>query len=44
MELRFFGGLTLEEAADVLGLARSTAAEDWRMARAWLHHELKDAL
>jgi RNA polymerase sigma factor (TIGR02999 family) len=44
VELRFFGGLTLEEAADVLGLARSTAAEDWRMARAWLYDELKDEL
>ena len=44
VELRFFAGLSLEDAADVLGLARSTASEDWRMARAWLHRELrKDA-
>lgn len=44
VELRFFGGLTLEDAADVLGMARSTAAEDWRMARAWLYNELRDEL
>lgn len=41
VELRFFAGLSLEDAADVLGVARSTASEDWRMARAWLHRELK---
>ena len=35
-EFRVFGGLTLEDAANVMGLARSTAAEDWRFARAWL--------
>jgi len=44
VELRFFGGLTLEEAADVLGLARSTASEDWRMARAWLYDALKEEM
>jgi DNA-directed RNA polymerase specialized sigma24 family protein len=42
VELRFFGGLTADEAAEVLGIARSTAAEEWRMARAWLHRELRD--
>lgn len=41
VELRFFAGLSIEDAADVLGMARSTATEDWRMARAWLHRELK---
>jgi RNA polymerase sigma factor (TIGR02999 family) len=44
VELRFFGGLTLEQAADVLGLARSTASEEWRMARAWLYNELKEEM
>lgn len=44
VELRFFGGLTLDEAADVLGLARSTASEDWRIARAWLYNELRGEL
>jgi RNA polymerase sigma factor (TIGR02999 family) len=41
VELRFFGGLSCDEAADALGIARSTAAEDWRMARAWLYRELQ---
>jgi RNA polymerase sigma factor (TIGR02999 family) len=36
VELRFFGGLTNEQIADVLGCARSTVAEDWTVARAWL--------
>jgi len=40
VELRFFGGLTDEEAADVLGIARSTADADWFMARAWLRRKL----
>ncbi|MCI0363824.1 MAG: ECF-type sigma factor [Phycisphaerales bacterium] len=42
VELRFFAGLTSEDAADVLGISRTTASEEWRMARAWLHRELKD--
>ncbi len=40
VELRFFGGLSSEETADVLGIARSTVAEDWRFAKAWLRREL----
>ena len=40
VELRFFGGLTSEQAADVVGISRSTAAEEWRVARAWLHQRL----
>jgi len=40
VELRFFGGLSCEQAAEVLGVARSTVAEEWRTARAWLHHRL----
>ncbi|MBK8913176.1 MAG: sigma-70 family RNA polymerase sigma factor [Phycisphaerales bacterium] len=44
VELRFFGGLSLEQAADTLGVARSTASEDWRMARAWLYNELREQL
>jgi len=40
VELRFFGGLTGEEAAEVLGIARSTADADWFMARAWLRRRL----
>ncbi|MFK7961168.1 MAG: sigma-70 family RNA polymerase sigma factor [Phycisphaerales bacterium] len=42
VELRFFAGLDERVAADVLGMARSTASEHWRMARAWLHSELRD--
>ncbi len=42
VELRFFAGLNEADAAELLGIARSTAAEDWRMARAWLHHELRN--
>jgi RNA polymerase sigma factor (TIGR02999 family) len=42
VELRFFAGLTLEEAADVLGRAPRTLKRDWRSARAWLQRELSD--
>lgn len=42
VELRVFAGLGEKEAADVLGVSRSTASEDWRMARAWLSRELKE--
>jgi RNA polymerase sigma factor (TIGR02999 family) len=40
VELRFFGGLDIEETAQILGIARSTVTEDWRFARAWLVHAL----
>ncbi len=40
IELRYFGGLSLEDAADTLGIARSTASEDARSARAWLARQL----
>ena len=43
VELRFFAGLTIEQAADVLDIARSTASVRWRAARAWLHRELEGA-
>lgn len=36
VELRFFGGLGEQEAADVLGISRTSAARSWRFARAWL--------
>ncbi|MBA3633768.1 MAG: sigma-70 family RNA polymerase sigma factor [Acidobacteria bacterium] len=40
VELRYFGGLSLEETAAVLKISRTTVAEDWAMAKAWLHREL----
>jgi RNA polymerase sigma factor (TIGR02999 family) len=43
VELRFFAGLTLEEAADVLGRSVRTLKRDWRSARAWLQRELSGA-
>lgn len=36
VELRFFGGLTIEETAQVLGISDSTVKREWRMAKAWL--------
>ena len=41
VELRFFGGLTLEETAEVLHVSVETIKRDWRLARLWLLHELK---
>jgi RNA polymerase sigma factor (TIGR02999 family) len=41
VELRFFGGLTTEETAEVLKISESTVMREWRLARAWLHRELK---
>jgi RNA polymerase sigma factor (TIGR02999 family) len=41
VELRFFGGLTEEETARVLGVARPTITRDWRAARAWLSNWMK---
>ena len=40
VELRAFGGLTIEEAAHVLSVSPSTAKRDWRIAKAWLNREL----
>lgn len=40
VELRFFGGLTVEEVAEVMGVSTATIEREWRMARAWLHQQL----
>jgi RNA polymerase sigma factor (sigma-70 family) len=40
VELRFFGGLTVEETAEVLGIFPRTVKRDWSVARAWLQSEL----
>ena len=44
VELRYFGGLTVEEAAQSLGVAPITAMRDWSFAKAWLRRELSDEL
>ncbi len=41
VELRFFGGLSVEETAAVLGISGETVARDWKVARAWLMREMK---
>jgi len=40
VELRFFGGLTVEEAAEVLHVSPATIKREWSTAKAWLYHEL----
>jgi RNA polymerase sigma factor (TIGR02999 family) len=40
VELRYFGGLTLEETADVTGISVASVKREWAMARAWLRREL----
>jgi RNA polymerase sigma factor (TIGR02999 family) len=42
IELRFFGGLTLEEAAHVLDVSVGTVRRDWSLAQAWLFRELRE--
>ena len=41
VELRFFGGLSIEETAEVLALGHATVERDWKMARAWLRRKLE---
>ncbi|MEP7336893.1 MAG: sigma-70 family RNA polymerase sigma factor [Acidobacteriota bacterium] len=41
VELRFFGGLSVEETAEVLNISPRTAMRDWDVARAWLYRELR---
>ncbi len=40
VELRFFGGLSVEETAEVLSVSPRTVAREWRLAQAWLYREL----
>lgn len=40
VELRFFGGLSLNEISEALGIAPATVQRDWTAARAWLHREI----
>jgi RNA polymerase sigma factor (TIGR02999 family) len=43
VELRFFGGLSIEETAEVLKVSEGTVRRDWSLAKAWLHRELNGA-
>jgi RNA polymerase sigma-70 factor, ECF subfamily len=40
VELRYFGGLSIEETAEILGISPETAKRDWKMAKTWLFSEL----
>ena len=44
VELRYFGGLSIEETAEVLGVSPMTVKREWAMARAWLHARLRGDL
>jgi RNA polymerase sigma-70 factor, ECF subfamily len=41
VEMRFFGGLSVEEIANVIGVSPDTVTRDWRRAKAWLHREIQ---
>ena len=41
VELRFFGGLSIEETATVLAVSRDTVVRDWQLARVWLRREMR---
>ena len=43
IELRYFGGLSVEETAEVLGVAPDTVKRHWRMAKAWLYGQMQRA-
>jgi len=42
VELRYFGGMTIEETAEVMGLSPATVKREWAVAKAWLYRELTD--
>ena len=42
VELRYFGGLKMEQAAEVLGVSLGTVKKDWAYARTWLRRQLAD--
>jgi DNA-directed RNA polymerase specialized sigma24 family protein len=43
VELRFFGGLTIAQTAESLGVGPTTVEDDWAFARSWLRRALRDA-
>ena len=44
VELRYFGGLSVTETAEVLKVSSDTVTRDWNLAKAWLHRELNGSL
>jgi len=42
VELRVFGGLTVEETAEALGISPRTVKREWSMAKAWLHRQIRN--
>ena len=44
VELRFFGGLSVQETADALDISPATVKREWTMAKAWLHDQLRDSV
>ncbi len=44
VELRFFGGLSIQETADALDISPATVKREWTMAKAWLHDQLRDSV
>jgi RNA polymerase sigma factor (TIGR02999 family) len=44
VELRFFGGLTIEETADVMGTSAGTVKREWRIAKAWLYRHMQHGI
>ena len=43
VELRYFGGLSIRETAEALGISEATVKREWATARAWLHREITSA-
>jgi RNA polymerase sigma factor (sigma-70 family) len=41
VEMRYFGGLSIEETAEVLGVSATTVTYDWSLARSWLRREMR---
>jgi RNA polymerase sigma-70 factor (ECF subfamily) len=44
VELRFFGGLSIEESASVVNISTATAKREWATARLWLHHAMEGGI
>ena len=43
VELRYFGGLSIRETSEALGVSEATVKREWAIARAWLHREISSA-